>query len=233
MQALPEAGADALVVEQEQQALALDALEAEVYIAGQTLDRVAVEGAVRDLGEARDQLVPQGADLHGVFVDVRAGMSFNAAAMPTMPGDIFGARALAALPGAALDDVRENDALARIEHADALRPVELVAGEGEHVDVLLLHVDVQMPRSLHGVGMEKDASLFANCADLGDGQHGADLVVGVHDGHKAGVRADGALDLLGGDGANLADRQKLDLKAPLFRAFSACAARHDAQTRWK
>ena len=76
-----------------------------------------------------------------------------------------------------------------------------------------------MARSLHGVGMEEDARFFADCTDLCDRQDRADLVVGVHDGHEAGVRADGCLDLLGGDGADLADRQQLDLKALFFELF--------------
>ena len=49
--------ADALHVEQEQQALALDTLEAEAHVAGQAVHGIAVECAVRDLGQAVDQAV--------------------------------------------------------------------------------------------------------------------------------------------------------------------------------
>ena len=78
-----------------------------------------------------------------------------------------------------------------VEHADALGAVEFVAGEGQHVDVLLLDVDGQMSRRLHGVGVEQDALLPADRADLRNGLDGADLVVGVHDGDQAGVGPDG------------------------------------------
>ena len=49
--------ADALRIQKQQQALALNALKAEADIAGQTVHRVAVERTVRDLGQPRDQLI--------------------------------------------------------------------------------------------------------------------------------------------------------------------------------
>ena len=48
---------DSLLVEQEQNALALDALKAEIDVAGETLCRVAVERAVGYLGQALDDVV--------------------------------------------------------------------------------------------------------------------------------------------------------------------------------
>ena len=92
-----------------------------------------------------------------------------------------------------------------------------MAGEGQHIDVLLLHVDVQMAHGLHGVGVEQDALFMADRADLRDGQDGADFVVGVHDGHQAGVRPDGVRHLLGGDGADGANRQQFHLEALFFQ----------------
>ena len=77
-------------------------------------------------------------------------------------------------------------------------------------------VDVQMPRRLHGVGVEQHARLAADCADLADRQNGADLVVSVHDGNQARILADGALDLLRRHGANGADREQLDGEALFF-----------------
>lgn len=46
--------ADALCVEKKQQAFALDALDAEAHVAGQAIHGIAVERAVRDLGQAID-----------------------------------------------------------------------------------------------------------------------------------------------------------------------------------
>ena len=94
-----------------------------------------------------------------------------------------------------------------------------MAGEGQHIDILLVDIDVEMTGGLHGVGMEQDTFFPADRADLRNGQDGADLVVGVHGGDQAGVGADGVRYLLGGDGADGAHRQQLDLKAFLFQLF--------------
>ena len=48
---------DTFLIEQEQNALALDALKAEIDVAGETLCRVAVERAVGYLGQALDDVV--------------------------------------------------------------------------------------------------------------------------------------------------------------------------------
>ncbi len=55
-----------------------------------------------------------------------------------------------------------------------------MAGEGQHIDILLVDIDVEMTGGLHGVGMEQDTFFPADRADLRNGQDGADLVVGVH-----------------------------------------------------
>ena len=75
---------------------------------------------------------------------------------------------------------------------------------------------MDVSRRLNGVGVEQDALFLTDRADLCDGQDGADLVVGIHDRHEAGVVADGVAHLLGGDRSGLADRQKLHLEALLF-----------------
>ena len=182
------------------------------------MDGIAVQGAVGNLRETGDELVPQRGDLGGIFVDVIAGI-LQRGGQTHNAGDVFRTGPLAPLLGAALDDVGQRDALAGVQHAGALGAVELVAGEGQHVDVLLLHVDVEVASGLHGVGVEQDTLFMAHGADLGDGQDGADLVVGVHNGHQAGVGQDGVSHLLGGDGAGGAHRQQLDLKAFLFQLF--------------
>ena len=50
--------ADALLVQQEQEGLALDAFKAEVDVAGEPLFRVSVQGRMGDLLQAFDQPVP-------------------------------------------------------------------------------------------------------------------------------------------------------------------------------
>ena len=106
--------------------------------------------------------------------------------------------------------------------------MELVAGEREHVDVLRLDVDLDVADGLYRVRVEDDAVLFAHSADLGDGLDGADLVVGIHDGHERRVLTDGVLDLLGVDQSLRGDGEIGHLEAVLRR----CGAPHDARTRW-
>jgi hypothetical protein len=99
-------------------------------------------------------------------------------------GDVERAGAHAALVAAAvnlLGKLHARVAAANIQRAHALRPVDLVAGEREQVDVVGLHVDGNLADGLHGVGVEDDALLVAELADLGDGLDDADLVVRVHD----------------------------------------------------
>ena len=210
--------ADALCVEQKQQALALDTLEAEAHVAGEAIHGIAVECAVRDLGQAVDQAVAQGTDPFRVLVEVCAGV-FEGCGHAHDGGKILRTRALAALLCAALDEVRQEDALTGVQHAGALRPVELVRGERQQVDVLRLDVNGQVSHGLHGVGVEQHARLAADCADLADRQDGADLVVGVHDGNQARVLANGALDLLRRHGADGADGEQLDGEALFFKLF--------------
>ena len=95
--------------------------------------------------------------------------------------------------------------------------MELVAGKAQHIDVLFLHIDVQVTGSLNGIGVEGHTGLLADGADLGNGQDGADLIVGIHGGHQAGIRPNGILHLLGGDIVALVHIQQLDFKAFLFQ----------------
>ena len=173
---------------------------------------------MRDLCDAVDEPVAQGGDLLRVLVHVGAGL-FQGCSHRRDAGDVFRAAALAALLRAALDEVREDDAAAGIEHADALRPVELVGGEAQHVDVHLIDVDLHVARRLDGVGVEQYAALMTHRADLPDGLDGADLVVGEHDGHEAGVVADGVGDLLRGDEPVRVHVEQRHLKALLFQAL--------------
>ena len=59
-----------------------------------------------------------------------------------------------------------------------------------------LDVDGDLADGLDGVGVEEDALLVADFADLADGLDDADFVVGVHDGDE-----DGLVGAFGDDGA--------------------------------
>ena len=67
--------------------------------------------------------------------------------------------------------------------ADALGPVDLVAGEGVEVHALARHVDRHAQEALHAVDVHQGARvlLLDAAGDLGDGHARADLVVDLHD----------------------------------------------------
>ena len=180
--------------------------------------KAAVDLAVGDLAQLGKELVAHGDDLCGVGFHVvngllqRRGQSHHA-------GHVLRAAPAAPLLGAALDQVEEGHVLFSVQHAYALGRVELVAGNAEHVDIHFLHVDGHVACGLYRVGVEGDALLPAESADLFDGLNGADLVVGKHDGHKGGVLADSGRHILQTDHAVLVHIQQRDLIALFFQLF--------------
>ena len=209
--------ADTLHIQQKQQTLALDALEAEADITGQTVDAVTIECAVGDGGKTADQLIPQSGHPGGIGVQIGNGL-FQSCGHTHDGRQIFCAGTLAALLSAAVNDVGQGDAPADIQGTHALGAVEFVAGKAQHIDVLGFHIDVQMTHGLHRIGVEQHACFLAHCADFADGQHGADLVVGVHHSDQAGVFPNGITHLLSGDVVVVLHIQQSDLKALFFQS---------------
>ena len=208
---------DALGVQQHQQGLALDEAEAHVHVARQAGGGMAVQAAVGDLlQDALDHVIADGAELRVVRVDVRGG-DLDGLADAHDGGQVLGAGAAVALLCAAVHELLQAHALADVQHADALGRMELVAGHAQHVDLHGLYVDLHAADGLHRVGVEEHAVLLADRGQLGDGLDGADLVVGGHDGHQRGVRADGCVQLLGGHKAVLVHRQVGHLEALLLQ----------------
>ena len=165
-----------------------------------------------DLGQLGKQLIPHGDHLFAVRFHIVHRL-LQGRRHGHDPGHILGAGPLAPLLGAALDQVEQGDVLPAVQGAYALGSMELVAGDGQHIDVHLLHIDGHVARRLHRVGVEGDALLPAQGADLRDGLHGTDLVVGEHDGHQAGVLPDGCGHILQPHHAVLMHVQQGDLIA--------------------
>ncbi len=115
---------------------------------------------------------------------------------PGQPDDVrhvLGAGPASALLVAADHERPEGRAAAHEEDADALGGVQLVAGEGEQIDVGQgpPEVEGKLADRLRGVGVEDDrrVGLLGEARQLLDGEDHAGLVVGVHDGREQGVRA--------------------------------------------
>ena len=112
--------------------------------------------------------------------------------------------ALAGGAGATFADGSEHffEAGADIEESGAERAEEaFVAGCGEEINAVGLHVDGDMPGGLGDVHDERDAVTAGDLADCSDGLDGAGDVAGVGDGDEAGVGPDGAGDVIGIDEA--------------------------------
>ena len=86
--------------------------------------------------------------------------------------------------------------LLAVEHADAGRPVELVAGEGIEVAIEVLHVDREMHRALAAVDQHGDAAGMRDPDHLLDRHDGAEHVRHVGDGDHLGARGEQRLELV-------------------------------------
>src|SRR6185369_9429680 len=107
------------------------------------------------------------------------------------------AGAHAALLPAAMDQrLKPHARLAPdIERADALWPIDLVAGDRHHVDVHRIDIERDLADSLGRIGVEIDLGRAADLADLRQRLDHADLVIYRHHRDNAGVRPDRGLEL--------------------------------------
>ena len=145
-----------------------------------------------------------------------------------------GARAEAALLAAAHDQRHQPHArlAADVERADALGPVDLVAGDAHQVDVHRLDVERDLAGGLRRVGVEEGLLLAADLADLGERLDDADLVVHRHDRDDHGLVGDGRAQLRrdrSGRSSAPADRSP---RSPAARDGGRYRARTCARSRW-
>ena len=217
-------GADAVHIQIQQDGLALQTREADVYIVGQTGAAAAVQAGFGDvLQHAVDDVVPQ-LGLVGHALVQMGGGDLQGLAHGGDAGHILGACAVAGLLAAAVDQVLGPDALAAVQGAHALGAVELVSAHGQHIHAQLLDVHRDGTHSLHGIGVHPDAMLVSDLSDFLNGLDGADLVVGHHDADEGGIGADGSLHVLRAD---IALRGGLDIGDFKAQALQRSHAVHD------
>src|SRR5262249_50335414 len=97
--------------------------------------------------------------------------NFTSLAQADDAGNVQRARTHASLMATAIDNSGElhaRIAATDVEGADALRSVNLVAADGQQVDVVLLDVDRNLANRLNAVHGEEDSALFGDLSDLGD-----------------------------------------------------------------
>src|SRR5271169_3819209 len=93
----------------------------------------------------------------------------------------------------AIEHRLKHRSLADVERAHTLRPVNLVAGDGEQVASDIVDIDRNLSRRWYGVSVEENAGFGGNSSNLRDGLHDAGLIVGEHNGDQLRVRPDRAL----------------------------------------
>ncbi len=214
----PRAGADTRQVQPQQEALPLNALETEADNPGGLTLRIPVAAGIGNFAQALHQLVPHGGDLRHILLHVCAAL-LQRSRHGQDGRDGLGAPPSAPLLGAAFDEVLQTDGLLAVQRPHALGGVKFVTGEGQHVNVVLFHINRQMSHRLHSVRVKQHPFLPADRADLPHGLDGADLVVGEHDGHQAGILPNGGLQLLQPHQPVLVDRQVGYLKPLLLQLF--------------
>ena len=128
------AGADALLIEEQQQCLGFNAVEGDVGGVGEPLGGVSVAFCIGDgREESFLQSIAQGADGGVVGGKFLQRVSRSRAEANEMR-DVLRAAAPGALLMSAMNEGNERSFLLNIEPADAFRSADLVAGEGEVVD---------------------------------------------------------------------------------------------------
>jgi len=187
---------ETLEVECDDEGFALEAGEKEVAGVGRAWGVGGVDAGIGDAGQdSLFESVAQAGDARGVIFERQAG-DFGGFAEADDAGDIFGARAEAALVMAAVEKLAEARAALDEKSADALGRVELVAGDGKEIELKRFDVDGDFPGGLYGIGVEVDVGFGGDTADFGERLNGAEFVVGVHHGDENGFGAKGAAEIV-------------------------------------
>ena len=209
---------DSLLAHQQHERFALDALEAEVRVAGQPLCRMAVEVRVRDRGQdVANKPVTQRGHVRGVVSEFarhdlgRRGHADDAC-------EVLGARAQTVLLTTAEGDRRDLDALAEVERADALRAVDVVAGERQHPDTDLAHVDGELALRRDRVRVQGRTRACDDLGYLGHPLDSADLVARPADRDEDRLGGDALAQLLRVDAPELVGRHLARPGSPPSRA---------------
>ena len=145
---------------------------------------VAIEGHARHLGaQAGDHVVLEAADVPLVLLQVRVGQ-VERSGQAHDAGHVLRTAPHVPLLRAALDHGLQAGALAQVQEAHALGPVELVGAGAQHVQRQGGQVEGVVPHGLHRVAVEERLVAAAEGADGLQVVAGAHLVVGVHQAHQ-------------------------------------------------
>ena len=90
----------------------------------------------------------------------------------------------------------------------------------QHIDIVFVHIDRDLPEGLYGVGVEQDVMFMRDPSDLPDRFDRPDLVVGCHDGNEDRFRRDRFFDRFRIDKTVFVDVEIGDLRAALFEILA-------------
>src|SRR6266852_9553189 len=90
--------------------------------------------------------------------------------------DVFGTRPKSALVMPAIKKLPQSRAATNIERANALWGIELVAGKSEQIDTKRVHIDGQLARGLHRVGVEVHIGFSGDAPDFFQRLHRAEFI---------------------------------------------------------
>ena len=208
-----------LLADLREERVGLDGAETETEGIGQAFVRVAVQpeqsGGVQFTGQASPQSVAFGAHVSHVTLQVPPG-DFGCLAQPDYLQHIFSASAAVGLVVGAVNELGQPDAGADVERADTFGRVEFVPRHRQEVYPQLVHAHPHLAHRLCRVGVHQRAVPVGDGRDFGNRLDGADLVVGVHDGHQDSIGCDDPLDVSGAHHPVLVHRQVGDAVALAF-----------------
>ena len=208
---------DALVIEEQELAFALDELGGEIE--GVADAERAGDGAVEldeidVLPEAVVEALLQRGDVGDIFFHIADG-DLRGDTGADNGGDVLGASAAAAFLHTTVNMAGDAGLAAAVEDADALRAVETVRAEAEELDAEVADVDGHPASGGEGVAVKGDAFFGGDLRDFLDRLDGADVVVDEMDGDEGGLGREGGADVLGVDATDLIDGDLGDFEAVL------------------
>ena len=210
-----------LQVERDEERLAFDAGENEIRRVGGARSAAAIDARVGNaIHQAMLQLIPERAEAFGVVCERMAG-DLSSFAEANDARNIFRARTNAALVMAAVKELLQTSAAAKVKSANAFGGVQFVARKRKKIEAALVHVDGNFPRGLHGISMEIDIGFFGDATDFFEGLNRAELVVSVHDGDEHGFLANRAVQILEIDQAVLVHVKISNIHALLFQSLAS------------
>src|SRR5262249_47109088 len=121
---------------------------------------------------------------------------------------------------AAVDDWAELYTFAYGQGANTLRPIKLMTGKREQINVVLGDIHRRLGDALRGISVKKHPTLAAQLTDLGNRLQDADFIVGVHHADQDRLFGESQTELFQINQAVLLHRQIRHLQAAFLKMLA-------------